>query len=170
MDARHPKKLVVANDWDRIRDLYNKLLHWLYAQEDVSKAQRCAHRLERLLTLADPAHETIFGQECWSLIYEASGNLQKAIEHRKKEIELIQRLQAISHNQPYEAVAVKDYGPSDLSDRLNLLATLYHDSRDLRNAISTLEESKQLCTNSAITFDGEDLLRDYRNEQPTATI
>ena len=154
-----------ANVWDEIGYLYDKLLYWLYQREDAGKAHFYAERLERLLSKADPDHEAIFGEECRSLVSEAKGNLRKAIEHREKEIRLIRRLHELSRKAPYEKVALTDYGYDDLSDRLDLLATLYHDSGELEKAIKTLQESKGLCEAHGIKFDGEDLLQEYLDEK-----
>jgi len=151
-----------ANEWDEISYLYNKLLYWLYQRQDRAKARSYANRLEPLLRKATPDHEAILGEECWSLIHEAQGNLRKAIEHRENEIRLIRRLHDTAQNSPHEERLLKDYGYDDLSDRLDLLATLYHESGDLDRAIRTLEESKRLCDAHGIQFDGQDLLEEYQ--------
>jgi ATP/maltotriose-dependent transcriptional regulator MalT len=57
------------------------------------------------------------------------------------------------------------YGWADLSDRLDLLATLYRASGDLDKALAVLEESEKLCNSHRIPFDGKDLLREYRKEK-----
>jgi hypothetical protein len=154
-----------ANEWDEIGYLYDKLLYWLYQRADAGKARPYAERLERLLAKADPDHDAIFGEECWSLVNEATGNLRKAIQHRKKAISLIRKLHRMASGKPYEHIALKGYGYDDLSDRMGLLAMLYHDSGDLDNAIGTLEESKQLCKKHGIKFDSEAILRDYQEEK-----
>lgn len=154
-----------ANEWDEIGYLYDKLLYWLYQREDAAKARRYAERLEKLLPAADPSHEAILGEECWSLVYEARGDLAKAIDHRENEVRLIRRLHDASRNAPPGGVALKKYGPDALSDRLDLLATLYHDRGDLDKAVGILQESQRLCEAHGIAFDGRDLLRDYLAER-----
>jgi hypothetical protein len=62
-----------------------------------------------------------------------------------------------------EGASEKGWG--DLSDRLDLLATLYRASGDLDKALAVLEESKKLCGSHGVPFDGEDLLREYRKEK-----
>ena len=57
------------------------------------------------------------------------------------------------------------YSHADLSDRLDLLAVLYHDSGNLDKAISTLKESKQVCEKHGLKFDGVDLLQDYLQKE-----
>jgi hypothetical protein len=158
-----------ADEWDEIGYLYDKLLYWLYRRENVRNARRYAGRLEGLLPKADPGHGAIFGEECRSLVYEAKGDLGRAIEHRENEVRLIRRLHELSRNKPYEKLALKGYGIADLSDRLNLLATLYHDRGRLAKAIATLQESKKLCERLGVKFDGEDVLEEYRKERGTGT-
>src|SRR5439155_519509 len=99
-----------ADEWDEIGYLYDKLLYWLYGRADARKARPFVERLEKLLPKVDPEHEGIFGEECWSLLYEAKGNLPKAIDYRKNEIRLIRRLHEISRNAPHEGLVLKRYG------------------------------------------------------------
>jgi hypothetical protein len=165
MSKPPPGRRRFAGDWDQIGYLYDKLLYWLYQRADPSKACPNAERLERLLPRVDPDHEAIFGEECWSLVHEAKGNLPKAIEHRENEVRLIRRLHRVSRGAPHEEVALRDYGYDDLSDRLDLLAVLYHDSGQLDRAVSTLETSRKLCERHGLAFDGEDLLQEYLEEK-----
>jgi hypothetical protein len=152
------------NEWEKMKFLRDKVLYWLFRRENASRARLYAERLAPLLSAADPDHEAIFGEECWSLVHETRGDLPRAIEHRHREIDLIRRLHEIARGQLYEGIALRDYGYIDLSDRLNLLATLYHDSGDSEKAIRTLEESKQLCADHGVKFGGEDLLKEYVQE------
>jgi hypothetical protein len=160
-----PQRRKFANDWDEIQYLYDKLLYWLYQREVPAKARPFAERLERLLARADPDHEAIFGQECRSLVHETKGDLRRAIEHRENEVRLIRRLHEISRGTPGEQAALRGYGYDDLSDRLDLLAVLYHDSGSLDKALNTLRQSQRLCQSHGIPFDGEDLLAEYLAEK-----
>jgi hypothetical protein len=163
-----PQRRKFANDWDEINYLYDKVLYWLYQREAPAKARPFAERLERLLAKADPDHEAIFGEECRSLIEETKGDLGRAIEHRENEVRLIRRLHEISRGTPGEQAALRGYGYDDLSDRLDLLAVLYHDSGNLDKALSTLRQSQRLCQAHGIPFDGEDLLAEYLEEKGAA--
>ena len=165
-----PIRYKFANEWDELEYLYHQLLYWLYEREDASKARRYADRLEQLLPNADPDHQAIFGEECWSLVYETKGNLRKAIEHRKNEIRLIRRLHDISRNAPYEDLILRDYGYDDLSDRLDLLAVLYQKNGQLDQAMDTLIESKRLCQEHGIKFDGADILREIQHDSVHAKM
>jgi tetratricopeptide (TPR) repeat protein len=150
--------------WDEINYLRDKVLYWLYARGEPIRARPYARRMIRLLTRADPDQEAILGQECRSLAYEALGDLRKAIEHRENEVRLIRRGHQISRGQPHEVFVMRHGGFDALSDRLDLLAVLYHDAGDLDRAIRTLRESRELCEEHGIKFDGADLLRDYLAE------
>jgi hypothetical protein len=124
--------------------------------------------LEKLLQKASSDHVAILGEECWSLIYEIRGDLAKAIRYRESEIRQIRRLWEASVGTPGEEIALRHYGVSDLSDRLDLLAILYHDAGDRDKALRVLQESKQLCEAHGVRFDGKDLLRDYLAEKKRA--
>jgi tetratricopeptide (TPR) repeat protein len=159
-----PNRRSFANAWDEIEYLYQKILYWFYPVRDRSKALRFCKRLGVLLRTVASNHEAVFGEECWSLLYEVEGDLPKAIKYRENEIKLIKHLWKISRGTPGEDIVFQQYNASDLSDRLDLLAILYRDAGDLDRAISVLRESEQVCKDAAIRFDGKDLLRDYLAE------
>jgi len=154
-----------GGEWDEINYLYDKLLYWLYEREDAARARPYADRLAQLLPKADPKHEGIFSEECWSLLYEANADLPKAIQHRENEIRKMRQLHEIARSSPRQALVFKCAGYGDLSDRLDLLATLYHASGQLDKAIATVLESKRLCKQHRIPFDGEDMLEEYQEEK-----
>jgi tetratricopeptide (TPR) repeat protein len=151
-------------EWDEIDYLYMKILHWFYDRGDRRKALPYCNRLQMLLETTPDAHEAIFGEECWSLICEVRGDLTAAIAYREREIELSKRLIRSAVNSPNRAYILQNRDYSDLSDRLDLLAILYHDAGDLGKAIQLLKDSRRLCRRHGIPFDGEDLLCDYRAE------
>jgi hypothetical protein len=167
-DKPPPDRRTFADEWDEIGYLHDKLLYWLYQRADPKKARLYAPRLDQLLAAAAPDHDAILGEECWSLVHEAKGELESAIESRKNEIRLIRRLHELSQGKLHEATALKDYGYDDLSDRLDLLAVLYHDSGDLDKAVATLQESKKLCQEHGKEFDAEEMLQDYVKEKRNA--
>lgn len=151
--------------WDEIRYLYDKLLHWFYGKQNRLKALPFAKRLKPLLRKASADHGAVFGEECWSLVYETEGNLAKAIVHRQSEIEQRKKLRKMSVRQPYEDVVLAGYGIADLSDRYDLLAILFHDAGELDCAIQALEESRRLCKENKVRFDGQDLLDEFIAER-----
>src|SRR5262249_3134252 len=118
-----------------IQYLYDKLLYWLYQKENRQKAVPFATRLKPLLRRASPDHDAVFGEECWSLVYELEGDRLQAISFREHEIELIRKLRHASMGSPNAAFGLEGYDISDLSDRYDLLAILYHDAGKLDKAI-----------------------------------
>src|SRR5262249_26052563 len=148
-----PTRRKFKSEWDEITYLYHKILHWFYPLRDRSKALRFCKRLEVLLKKVASSHEAIFGEECWSLLYEVKGDLPKAITYRKSELKLIKKLWKISEKSPSRDYVLQRYDYSDFSDRLELLAILYHDAGDLDRAIDVLEESKRFCEAHQIRFD-----------------
>lgn len=166
MKAKPPlKPRRFASDWAEVEYLYDKLLYWLYERESLGKARPYAERLRRLLPKVDPRHESIFGEECWSLVYESKRDVSKAIEHRENEIRRMRRLHEVSHQAANGNIELEGRGYEALSDRLDLLASLYHDSGDLDRAIAILQESKQVCAEHRLDFDGSDMLEEYLTEQ-----
>lgn len=123
-----------------------------------------ANRLNRLLKRYNQEPESIFVEECRSLICEAKGDLEHAIKHRENEIKLIRQLHKLSQGTESEDFAINQYTYADLSERLDILAMLRHSIGDLEQAIKTLLESKQLCADNGVKFDGEDILQDYIQE------
>jgi hypothetical protein len=162
-----PDRRKFADARDEMEYLYDKLLYWLYEREDRKRAGAFAQRLARLLSKVSPGHEAIFPEECWSLICEARQDLAGAIEHRENEVRLIRRLHEISRNTKHGDLIFKQYGYDDLSDRLDLLAILYHNHGNPDKALRTLHESKQLCKKHGVKFDGEDIVREYLAEKKT---
>jgi len=144
-------------DWDRVLYCYHKILYWFYGRHDRSRARRFCRTLEPLLKKVDRKHESIRGEECWSLVYEVRGDLNKAIFYRRNEIRLIRRLQRFKPR-------FEHYGPDDLADRLDLLAILYRDAGEIQHALKALRESKRLCARNRIKFDSPDLLKEYEGE------
>ncbi len=159
-----PQRRKFAHEWDEIDHLYRKLLYWLYGREDIGKARPYADRLEKLLAVAAPHHDAIFGEECWSLVHEVKGDFAQAIQHRENEISLIRRLHEVCRSLPNKDVALEGYGYQNLSDRLDLLAGLYLDCDRLEEAVTLLQESQQLCRAHGIRYDGEDMLQECLTE------
>jgi len=50
-----------------------------------------------------------------------------------------------------------------------LLAVLHHDAGNLEQALKVLRQSKLLCENHGIPFDGKDLLEDYLAEKDSTS-
>jgi tetratricopeptide (TPR) repeat protein len=160
-----------AHGWPEITDLYHKILDAYYGLEDRRRALRYVPRLEALLRQEAGDHTAIFGEECWSLVRELRGDLPGAIAHRRNEIRLIRQLWKTLPGSPdhIRKFLLSRHGPADLADRYDLLAILYHDAGQLKKAIRTLWQSRELCELHGVKFDGKDLLRDYLAEYQSAS-
>jgi tetratricopeptide (TPR) repeat protein len=154
-----PTERKFAHPWKEIDYLYHKALYWWFEREDRRRAFLYAERLRPLLEREDARSEAILGAASRALIAELDGNLNDAIRHRIHEIELIRRLNEIGG--PPSIL----FGPDDIADRLDLLAILYWHSGELEKAEQTLEESRRLCEQHKIPFDGTDLLKDVRRDK-----
>jgi tetratricopeptide (TPR) repeat protein len=152
-------------DWREVNRVYDKILYYFYELGSHAKALAYTDKLHDLLSRLASDHDSIFGEECWSLLYELKGDLPTAIRHREREIELILKLWEISADTPGMDVALRAYGIAELADRFDLLAMLYHDAGDLDRAIVTLTSSKWLCESFKVPFEGESLLQDYLYEK-----
>jgi len=159
--APEPTRRKFDGDWDQVLYYYYKILYWFYPLRNRSRAARFCRSLEPVLKRVANKHEAIKGEECWSLLYEVRGNLDKAISYRKNEIRLIKKLQKIS---PKRSYALKDYGPADLADRWILLAMLYKESNNIREALRALKEAKRICAEKRVKFGSADLLGEYEAE------
>lgn len=160
---RIPNRLKFDSDWEQVDYCYRKILYWFYARHSRSRAQKFCQRLESLLRKVDRRHESIKGEECWSLLCEVRGQLDKAIFYRRSEIRLIRKLQRFKPS-------FEHYGPDDLADRLELLGTLYKEADDIQQAIKALRDAKRICSRNGIRFDSPDLLREYESEMRARRI
>jgi hypothetical protein len=160
-----------AHEWHEIEDLYCKILEAYYKHDDRRRALRHVPRLEELLRRYAADHGAIFGEECWALVSELHGDLPAAIAYRRNEILLIDKLWKTLPGSPeiVRKAILDDYGPADLADRYDLLAGLYHDAGQLKKAIKTLWQSRELCELHGVKFDGKNLLRDYLAEYRAKT-
>ena len=123
------------------------------------RSRKIANRLGGVLAKLDPKRESIFIEECRSLVSEALGDLEKAIWHRENEIRLVPRLLQLAKESSTEDVVHSAYNYSDLQERLHILAMLYGDVGDVHRAIELLQESKKLGADQRVTSDAEELLR-----------
>jgi tetratricopeptide (TPR) repeat protein len=165
MATKTPTRRKFRSAWDELDYLYHKILHWYYEKGDRGRALAYSARFETLLRKHAATHEAIFGEGCWSLLFELKGNLAKAIRHREREIELIHQLWEVSRDTPGAEFALTGYALEDLCDRLELLSLLYHDVGNLDRAIVLLVESKRLSESVGLPFSGENLLREYMDER-----
>lgn len=101
--------------WAELDYLCAKIRHWLYVGSNPARARRFESRLERVLRKLDDADLAVLRQEGWALLHELRGEMAAAIKHRKREIELTERLYASVR----ESVAKGDYGEDTAAWVLN---------------------------------------------------
>jgi hypothetical protein len=165
MKAKPDAGLQRGGQSQTIDRLYQQLVTWLYERQNASRAAATANRLARFLSHFGRKPESIFVEECRSLVAEARGDLEKAAKHRENEIHLIRRLLMLSRSTPNEEFVLRQYDYADLRDRLELLAMLYHANGKGDKAISALRDAERVSVSHGIRFDAEDLLEEYQSER-----
>src|SRR5207237_58898 len=124
-----------ADAANEIETLYQRLLHAFYEEEDREQANKVAERLETILAERPEFAGSIRAEEVRSLIAELRGDLDEAVRRRESEIDKIRQLHSLAMNKPAWDYVVRQYDYSDLSDRLDILATLYAEQGDLDRAV-----------------------------------
>jgi hypothetical protein len=142
----------------RIDALYPKLLNVFYRKLDQKQAEKTAALLETALAASPDHSQSIRGEEIRSIIAEVRGDFAEAARSREAEIRKILQLHALSVNTESWEYVSRQYDFSDVSDRLDLLASLYDAQGEIERAIFTLLESKSYCEAHQIPFDAQDLL------------
>src|SRR6476620_7230992 len=104
------------NSWDEIRHHHYWIIYWFYGYDNQTQALRHCRHLKPLLEKVANRHESILGEECWSIVSEVEGELARAIEYREQEIRLIQELWRTVTPETRDIV-LREYGPADLSDQ-----------------------------------------------------
>ncbi len=149
--------------------LYCKLLNVFYQKEDRSHAQKLAALLETAMEASPDESDSIRGEGIRALIAEVRGDYAEAARSREAEVRKILELHSLAANTPNWRYISRQYDFSDVSDRLDLLATLYDSQGELDRAIATLLESKRYCESHQIPFDGQDLLDEMEKAAQTGT-
>jgi tetratricopeptide (TPR) repeat protein len=150
---------------EEVETLYNSLIDTFYDRGDRERARQIATELQLTLNNRPDVADSIRGEEIRSLIAELNGNLQEAIRRRECEIRKILELHSLACGSPGWAYVFRQYDYGDVSDRLDLLASLYANVGDWERAIATLRESKAYCEGHGIPFDGQDLLDEFEQER-----
>ncbi len=150
---------------EEVETLYASLIDVFYDKTDRERARQIATKLQRILDNRPDVADSIRGEEIRSLIAELNGNLQEAIRRRECEIRRILELHSLACGKPGWAYVLRQYDYGDVSDRLDLLASLYFSVGDWDRAIATLRESKAYCEGHGIAFDGQDLLDEFEQER-----
>jgi hypothetical protein len=153
----------------QLETLYIRLVRAFYEKDDRPRAEKVAARLEEVLAASPEDSRSIRGEEIRSLIAELRGDFAEAARSREAEIRKILELHTLTANTPHWKYASRQYGFSDVGDRLDLLAILYDAQGEIDRAISVLLESKNYCQAHEIPFDAEDLLHELEEARGGAT-
>ncbi len=148
-----------AHAWDEISYLYHKTLYWAYARNNYSKARVFVPRLLNLLEKDDPQCIALLGLTARALVFEIRDELEHAVVYRSKEIKTLEYLLKLG------GAAAEGLDRSDVSDSMDLLASLYWNMGDLKKAQQTLEASRDYCKQHQLAFDAQDMLDDVLAER-----
>jgi hypothetical protein len=117
-----------ANCWGELDYLCNKLRYWLYIRKQKTRAKRYLDRLERVLDDLPENELAIIREEGLALLYELKGKIGESIAHRKREIQLMERLHREAQSPKYaestRAYMLRDRDVTVLQERRALLKTL----------------------------------------------
>lgn len=80
------------NVWARLVDLCQTLHALIYDSVDIAKAKTYLPALESLLSELPDDDESIVGPEAFAILHELREELDMAIEYRKREVQLMERL------------------------------------------------------------------------------
>ncbi|HYV35792.1 MAG TPA: hypothetical protein VE988_08825 [Gemmataceae bacterium] len=124
-----------GNVWIELDYLCQKARYWLYSRSQKVKAERYADRLERVLSDLPESDMAILREEGLALLHEIRGDIDKAISHRKREIQLMERLHVEACTKQYtentRAYMLRDRDVDALEERRAILETLKKAKADL---------------------------------------
>src|SRR2546421_5438881 len=79
--------------WGELEYVCKRVHYWLYCRKSLTSARRYLSRLERILVQLPPNDLAILREEGRALLHELKGQTKGALEHRQREIQLMERLQ-----------------------------------------------------------------------------
>jgi hypothetical protein len=92
LESRPKNRRAFKSTWDEIIYRGHKAEYWFYRKGSPRNAARHLPRLAVLLRRHDPMQQALIGQRLWALLFEARGDLRKAMKHRQEEIRMIKVL------------------------------------------------------------------------------
>jgi hypothetical protein len=94
-----------ATPWSELQYVCKRIRYWPYERESKASARRYLARLKRVLDGLPGNNSAILREEALGLFHELKGQTKQAIEHRRREIELTERL----HDSVRASVEAGDY-------------------------------------------------------------
>ena len=138
---------VFRSPWSELDYLCKKIHYWLYTRKEKPKADRYVGRLKRVLGEAPENDLAIIRHEGLALFNELMGDLSKSILHRKREIELIERLQQEaqlpSYDEDTRAYMLQDLGAAALQQRRGILSRLKQEIGISKNGVRKTNMTKK---------------------------
>ena len=123
-----PTQRSFASIWGELDYLCGKIRYWLYTRRQRIKAARYQHRLRRVLDALPENDAAILREEGLALLCEIEGEINKAIAHRKREIQLMERLHREARSPEYaestRAYMLRDRDAGTLEERRAILEAL----------------------------------------------
>ncbi|MBI1830176.1 MAG: hypothetical protein HYR84_01850 [Planctomycetes bacterium] len=117
-----------ASLWVELEYLCRKVHYWLYTRKNATRADQYRDRLQAVLSDLPRNDIAIIRQEGHALLCQLNGNVGKAIRHRTREIELIERLHEIASDPKYDdgtrAYMLQGHDAADLQERRKILESL----------------------------------------------
>lgn len=117
-----------SSAWGELSYLCSKIHYWLYTRTQRSSAGRYLRRLRRALRDLPDNDMAIIREEALALRCELEGELRKAIAHRQREVQLMERLHAEARSPHYadstRAYMLRDRDDATLQERRAILEAL----------------------------------------------
>lgn len=85
-------RLSIVKKWGKLSLLCERMRFSWYVKHDARMSKRLARNIGQVLKDLPQSRLAIIRQEALALVNEVNGDIQSAIKHRKREIELIGRL------------------------------------------------------------------------------
>ena len=131
--------LSTAKPWGELAYLCQRIRYWLYTRKQKARAERYADRLQKTLSNLPDNDLAIIREDGLALLSELRGKMNEAITHRKREIQLMERLQREADSPGY-AASTRSYmlrgrGKSVLEKRRALLGALVKTQSENRHLL-----------------------------------
>ena len=114
--------------WNELDYVCAKVRNWMYAKRQPVKARRFLVRLQQLLEQLPDSGKAMLKEEGLALLHELKGNPGKAIQHRRREIELMGELHRDVASHGYSEATrnalLENRDDSALKNRLAILRSL----------------------------------------------
>jgi len=114
--------------WVELDYLCKKVHYWLHVRKIKAGAYRYRARLAQAVRRLPENKMAILREEACALLHELQGRLEKSIAHRRREIELMERLHDEANSSRYSASAreymLRDRDTEVLNERRAILSSL----------------------------------------------